>query len=213
MHHIRNLIGQGEHQKLDFKFEISDSRKIARTLVAFSNTDGGTMLIGVKDNGVVAGVRSEEEKYMVETAALMYSKPFVSYSIMEWEIDGKTILEVNIPKSEHTPHYAQEQDGRWLVYIRVNDQNLLANSVLLKVWTRRKQNKGVVLKFTEPERFLLNYLHDKGVITLSEFTRKAAISRARAENILVNYILLNIIDIIITEKGVFYREKEQVLNH
>ena len=67
--YIHTLIAEGEHQQQDFKFEISDARKIARTLSAFSNTDGGRLLIGVKDNGKIAGVRSEEEKYMIEAAA------------------------------------------------------------------------------------------------------------------------------------------------
>ncbi|MGB4134047.1 MAG: ATP-binding protein, partial [Tenuifilaceae bacterium] len=40
--HIANLILQGEHQQLDFKHSISDSKKIARSLAAFANTDGGT---------------------------------------------------------------------------------------------------------------------------------------------------------------------------
>ena len=62
--YIKNLIQSGEHQQLDFKFEISDSRKIAKTLVAFSNSDGGTLLIGVKDNGNISGVHSDEEFYM-----------------------------------------------------------------------------------------------------------------------------------------------------
>ena len=63
--YIHILIAEGEHQQQDFKFEISDARKIARTLSAFSNTDGGRLLIGVKDNGKIAGVRSDEEKYMI----------------------------------------------------------------------------------------------------------------------------------------------------
>jgi len=50
-HYIKNLIEEGEHQQLDFKYEISDSKKIARSLVAFANTDGGRLLVGVKDNG------------------------------------------------------------------------------------------------------------------------------------------------------------------
>ena len=62
-HPIEELIAQGEHQQLDFKFEVSDSKKIARTLSAFANTDGGRLLIGVKDNGAIAGVRSDEEYY------------------------------------------------------------------------------------------------------------------------------------------------------
>jgi len=56
--YIQKLIEEGEHQRLDFKFEITDARRLARTLVAFANTDGGRLLIGVKDNGAVAGVRS-----------------------------------------------------------------------------------------------------------------------------------------------------------
>ena len=63
---IYKLIAQGEHQQQDFKFCINDSRKIARSLVAFANTDGGRLLIGVKDNGKIIGVRSDEEYYMLQ---------------------------------------------------------------------------------------------------------------------------------------------------
>jgi predicted HTH transcriptional regulator len=49
--YIKNLIAEGEGQELDFKYHVSSASKIARTLVAFANTDGGRLLIGVKDNG------------------------------------------------------------------------------------------------------------------------------------------------------------------
>ena len=58
--YIRQLVSEGEHCHQDFKFEISDARKIARSLSAFANTEGGRLLIGVKDNGKIAGVRSDE---------------------------------------------------------------------------------------------------------------------------------------------------------
>lgn len=74
-HPIEELIAQGECQQLDFKFEVSDSKKIARTLSAFANTDGGRLLIGVKDNGSISGIRSEEEYYMIEAASEMYCRP------------------------------------------------------------------------------------------------------------------------------------------
>ena len=69
IHSLEELIEQGEHQQQDFKFEVSDSKKIARTLSAFANTDGGRLLIGVKDNGHISGVRSDEEYYMIEAAS------------------------------------------------------------------------------------------------------------------------------------------------
>ena len=64
--YIQRLISEGEHVHQDFKFEISDARKIAKSISAFANTEGGRLLVGVKDNGKIAGVRSEEEIYMIE---------------------------------------------------------------------------------------------------------------------------------------------------
>lgn len=203
-HHIQNLIAEGEHQQLDFKFEISDARRIARTLVAFSNTDGGRLLIGVKDNGVIAGMRSDEEFYMVEAAAKMYCDPPVDFNLKEWTINGKKVLEIIIKKSVQKPHYAAHKNGKWLVYIRVDDQNLLANRVLLKVWEKGKQPRGVFLKFTDIEKLLLDYLKTNQFITLSKFVRIAGISRTRAENILVKFILLRTIRIIFTSQNTLY---------
>ena len=97
-HPIEALIEQGEHQQLDFKFEVSDSKKIARTLSAFANTDGGRLLIGVKDNGAISGVRSEEEYYMIEAASKMYTHPEVPFTAKRWDVNGKTVLEVYISK-------------------------------------------------------------------------------------------------------------------
>jgi len=48
-HIITTLIEQGEGQQLDFKFEVSDAVKIARSLTAFANTVGGKLLIGVNN--------------------------------------------------------------------------------------------------------------------------------------------------------------------
>jgi predicted HTH transcriptional regulator len=204
-HHIRNLIEAGEGQTLDFKFEISDSKKIAKTFVAFANTDGGTLLIGVKDNGSIAGVRSEEEFYMIEAAAKMYCKPEVPFQTRRWSVDGKTILELNIPKSSHKPHFALTEDKKWMVYIRVNDQNLLANTILLKVWQRKKEEKPVYLEFTRNEKILLSFLEQNENITISKFCKIALIHRKEAENILVKLISLKVIKIEFTEKQVYYR--------
>jgi predicted HTH transcriptional regulator len=87
--YIHNLILEGEHQRLDFKFEISDAKKIARTFAAFANTSGGTLLIGVKDNGNITGIRSDEEEYMAESAAHIYCKPRVEYKIVTHKVNDK----------------------------------------------------------------------------------------------------------------------------
>lgn len=202
--HIKQLIAQGENQQLDFKFAVTDARKIARSLAAFANTDGGRLLIGVKDNGRIAGVRSEEEFYMLEAAANMYCDPPVHFETIEWNIEGKRILEIIIPKSDKRPHYAPQTPDKSMIYVRKEDQNLLANSVLLKVWSRKRRSGGTKLQYTDNEKTILEYLRKNQQITLPEFRKLASISRRKAETILVNLILLEVIEIHITDRGAFY---------
>jgi predicted HTH transcriptional regulator len=210
--YIKDLIAKGENQQLDFKFEISDSRKLARTLVAFANTDGGKLLVGVKDNGSIAGVRSEEEYYMVEAAARMYCKPPVNFVCNRWTVDGKTVLEVTVTRSYQIPHSASDSNGRNLVYIRVNDQNLLANNVLLQVWKNKEKEKPVALRYTESERILLEYLSEHPRISLNKFSKLARISRRNAEQILITLVSLDVISMQFTEKDVFYSRKGAALD-
>jgi len=97
--------------------------------------------------------------------------------------------------------------GKWKVYIRVNDQNLLANKILLKVWKQKKRKKGTYIHYTPKERLLLNYLSENEYITFSKFRKIAKISPYKAERILVNMIVVNLIDIVFTEEQTYYRLK------
>jgi len=205
--YIKKLIAEGEHQQLDFKFEISDSRKIAKTLVAFANTDGGTLLIGVKDNGNIAGVRSDEEYYMVEAAATMYCKPSVRFETRKWEVEGKSVLEVIVAKSDELPHLAEIEPKKWMAYIRVKDENILASSIHLKVWKKKKYKKGILLEFSEKEKLLLKYLEENQSISVSRFCKIGMISRISAENILANLISLRLINIVYSDQGFLYTGK------
>jgi predicted HTH transcriptional regulator len=201
--YIKRLIAEGEHQQLDFKFEISDSRKIARTIVAFANTDGGKLLIGVKDNGAITGIRSEEEYYMVEAAMSLYCKPQIHFKTKKWAIDGKTILEVTIPRSNKLS-YSKDENGKWLAYVRVNDENILANRIFLEVWKRKLKPRGTLIEYSKNENGLLSYLSKNEEISLQRFTRLFRLSRSEAENILINLLSLDVIKMRFTVKGALY---------
>jgi hypothetical protein len=203
--YLNRLIAEGEHQQLDFKFEISDARKIAKTLVAFANTDGGRLLVGVKDNGAIAGVRSEEEYFMLESAAKLYCRPPVDFKTKEWRIDKKAVLEVIIEKSLIRPHLSENHEGKWHAYIRVGDQNFPANRLLIRYWKNENTTRGVFLPFTDKERLLLQFLESNEKISVSKFTRLAGITRQKAENILLKFLLLKIIGFEFTGENVFYK--------
>jgi predicted HTH transcriptional regulator len=202
---IFKLIAQGEHQTQDFKYCINDSRKIAKSLVAFANTYGGRLLIGVKDNGKIIGVRSDEEYYMVEAAAKIYSNPKIDFTTQQWDVDGKIVLEVMIEPSPLKPHFAQDETGNWVAFIRKNDENILANNVLLKSWKLERSEKGLFFKYDESRKNLIDYLNQYQTITLSKFAKIALITRKQAENILAELLFIKCINARFDEIPVNYQ--------
>jgi predicted HTH transcriptional regulator len=202
--YLKKLISGGESQQLDFKYCISDSRKIARTLSAFANTEGGRLLIGVRDNGSIAGVRSDEEYYMIETAAGLFCKPEIPVIIRQHITDGKSVLEVEVLKGEKKPYLAKGEDGKWQAYFRHADQNLVANHVLLHLWRKNERKKGVLIRFGKPENALMEYLKVNESISFSGFKKLAGIPAYRAEKIIVNLLLCRVLKMNVSEKGYSY---------
>ncbi len=202
--YIKSLIAGGENQQLDFKYCVSDSRKIARTLSAFANSDGGKLLIGVRDNGSIAGIKSDEEIYMVDTAVHLFCRPEVNYTIKQHTSGGKTVLEIEVMKGDRRPYRAKDENGRWLSYFRQEDQNLLANKVLLQVWRKQEKPSGVMVKFDKAENLLMDHLGKYGSITLSKFRKLAKIPSHKAEAILANLIIFKVLVMKASEKGFSY---------
>ena len=46
-HYIQDLILEGEHEHQDFKYQITDARKIARSIAAFANNSGGHLRLSL----------------------------------------------------------------------------------------------------------------------------------------------------------------------
>jgi len=206
-HYIKNLIEQGENQQLDFKFEISGAKKIARTFSAFANTDGGKLLVGVKDNGVISGIRTDEEDYMIESAAHLFCKPAIQYQTRKWNIDGKWVLEVTIPQASKKPMYAKAEDGKWMAYIRVKDQNMLANAVMLNVWKSINRVRGVYIRYGIKEKKLLKVLKENEYLTSKEMVELSGVKKYIVERILVKMIVIGVVEIIFTGHDAQYKLK------
>ena len=186
---IHRLIAQGEHQQQDFKYEISDARKIARTLSAFANTDGGRLLIGVKDNGKIAGVRSDEEIYMVEAAASLYCVPPVRCRMSIHRVEGHNVVIAEVEVAEELPVRAQLEDGKLCAFMRIADENIVASPVQMALWREASDEEGVLLPFTSREQALLRMLAEaESPMTLNRFARLGRLPRHRAVRLLAQFV-------------------------
>lgn len=189
---------------LDYKQEISSAHKIAKTMVSFANHKGGTLLVGVRDNRSIAGIRTEDEKYMLDLAASFYCKPEIILEILEHDIGGKIVLECIVPEGEIKPYSSKGEDGKWWVYVRNKDKSLLASKVVVDVLRRQASSDGTLIEYGKNEEMLLKYLEENERITLNEFKKKVNISRWRASKILVNLISAGVIRNHTHEKTEFY---------
>jgi len=201
---IKKYLIDGEGESLDYKQEISSASKIAKTMVSFANLKGGVLLVGVRDNRSIAGIRSEDEKYMLELAASFYCKPEINLELEEHNIGGKIILECTVPEGEFKPYSAKGEDGKWWVHIRNKDKSLLASKIVVDVLKRQASNKGTLIKYGKNEEALLRYLEDNERITLQQFRKMVNISKWRASKIIVNLIIAGVIINHTYEKPEFY---------
>lgn len=201
---IKKYLIDGEGETLDYKQEISSASKIAKTMVSFANHKGGVLLVGVRDNRSIAGIRSEDEKYMLDLAASFYCKPEIELELEEHNIGGKVILECTVPEGELKPYSAKGEDGKWWVHIRNKDKSLLASKIVVDVLKRQSSNKGTLIKYGKNEEALLKYLEDNDRITLQQFRKMVNISKWRASKILVNLISAGVILNHTHEKTEFY---------
>ncbi|MDG0974677.1 MAG: ATP-binding protein [Crocinitomicaceae bacterium] len=209
---LQSYIHQGEHQTQDFKFRVDDAKKIARTISAFANTDGGRLLIGVKDNGKVVGIDPEEEFHIVQGAAELFCNPPVPIETMIWQDDHKLVLEVIVTASPLKPHKSKDDDGAWKTYVRRNDHTLIANKILLGVWNLRKKGAKKPQQFSEDEMKFLGLFKSNEKFTLSRLYRLSDLKKSKVDHLLKLFITWEILNMEITPEGTFYSARSTISN-
>ncbi len=139
---IFNIIKKGENEKMEFKSTLRTNlhtneidRKIEysvlKTIVAFMNSNGGTILIGVEDSGKIMGIEKDKfeskDNYSLHLTNVIKTKigkkffPLVNFRFNE--IEDKTILIIDCEKSK-SPVFIRSQENEEEFYIRVGPSSV-----------------------------------------------------------------------------------------
>ncbi|HLX11621.1 MAG TPA: RNA-binding domain-containing protein [Bacteroidota bacterium] len=216
-HDVNDLIAEGEGFNIEFKRRISSPEKIARTIISFANTKGGIILFGVDDDGSIVGVESEKsEVELIEMAGKEFIDPPILPKIEIVPFDGKDVIVCKILESETKPHYflgensradgGQYQNGEnTRVYIRVNDNTVMASREVVKVLKNESPNTPPLrLSIGDKERRLFSYLEAHERISARQFAELINVSDRRASRILVQLVRASVIRIHTHEKQDYY---------
>lgn len=185
---LLRLIHEGEHQQQDFKYKITDACKLAKSVSAFANTDGGRLLIGVRDDGNLSGVRSEEEIFMMRSAAEDYCRPAAAISFETFQAEGRSIVIATVLRSDKKPIRALGDDGRWRAYIRVEDENIVASPVHLRIWRDELSPRGQLVNIGDDEAQVMRALAEAPPLTLNQVVRRSKVPRHRIVVILARLV-------------------------
>jgi predicted HTH transcriptional regulator len=205
------LIEDGENLNVEFKQKFSEFEKIAKEMIAFANTNGGSIIFGINDYGKVFGVDSEKEiTELVKQTVENFCEPQVEYSTHFIEIKNNEIVVVEIPESKIKPHRIQDflpkiDLNNAQVYVRVRDKSIPASKEMIKLLqSRTNESKLKNYSIGKNEKVVFDYLTENDFITAKELSKIANLSSRRASRTLVNLVRANILAIHTKENGEVY---------
>ncbi|MBO6585084.1 MAG: ATP-binding protein [Gracilimonas sp.] len=192
---LKSLIQTGESSFLEFKHSVASPEKIAREIAAFANTKGGTILIGVEDNGEMIGVEGyHEEEFWLNQAASEECIPEVPISIELVNLGERDVLIVKVPEAEEKPVYVKGKNVRQ-VYVRLEDESVVASDEYIEVLKQNYSEEGFTFEYGEKEQQLFRFLNEYGDITVKRFSLLISVTTYRAAKILVNLVSAGILDL------------------
>ncbi len=149
---IINQIKQGENKRMELKEVLPSNEAIAKTLIAFSNTSGGRLIIGINDNLKVIGIDEAkvfdmEEKIASVITDLCY--PNILPEIYTLNISGSLLLVVEAFRGNLLPYYLKSKGKNDGTYIRIGSTNRKADELMILELDRQRRK----LSFDEEENF------------------------------------------------------------
>ncbi len=126
------LLEQPEGKTIEFKRDLSSPKPMMKALVAFANTAGGRLIIGVSDDRKVLGVEdplSQEERLCSMIADSI--APRLVPNIEMITIEDKTLLIAEVFLSSSRPHFVRSEGGETSVYVRLGSTNRQADRELI----------------------------------------------------------------------------------
>lgn len=208
---VLSFIEQGEGISVEFKQRFSSYEKIAKEMIAFANTRGGFILLGVDDDKSIYGIESEKSDLeLIKTTAEKYCEPPIDFKIDFFELKKKEILVVEIPESQNKPHRIQDYKSSLdlntaNVYVRVHDKSVLASKEMIKLLQTRTSGKALTNYVVgSNEKIVFNYLDENETITVKELSRIANISERRASRTLIKLVRADLLYIHVKDNGENY---------
>ncbi len=200
MQALKRLVQEGEHQRLEFKRKANHPEKIIREFVAFANSEGGTLLLGVEDDGGIFGTKEPEgDEYLLMETVRKYIYPDIQLKLSRVPVtSNRAVLVFEIEEGLNKPYFVLEE-GKKRAYVRVRDMCVQASREMTTLMRFEKRSNGVRFEFGEVERRLLQYVEVVTRTTVQDTQKQLRLPKRRASGLLVTLVRAGLLKIHPTE--------------
>ena len=133
---IRELIKHGESETVEFKEKIGKPEEFAETVVAFANTRGGIILLGVDDQARIVGVTDSNLEQTINNILRSHCEPPIKYRVEKRRLDEKDVFIIRVEEGKDKPYIVRNRGP----YVRANATDRLATRYELDEFYREKQS-------------------------------------------------------------------------
>lgn len=202
---LKQLVAQGEGLTLEFKRKAAYPDKIVREMIAFANTQGGILLVGIGDDLSIPGLKHPEDDAHVIRQSLQKCKPALPVTETFIPIGNqRAVIQYIIDASNRKPHYIQTGPDTRESFVRVADKSIKASREVREIAKRAQHKRDIRFHYGEHEHLLMQYLDTHTSITLKKFMEISGLKRFYASRKLVLLVLADVLRITPHEKGDVY---------
>lgn len=202
---LRRLVRQGEGTQLEFKRKAKFPDKIAREIVAFANSSGGILLLGVEDDGSIYGSKqADEDQFAIEDFINRYIVPKLVYKVRRIPINARReVIAFHIKSSYRKPHFIRFPDktSKKHAYTRVRDMSVKASREMVSILRHTKDKQGTPIRINENEKTILTHLENHPGLSLQDTQKLLGTSIQQASTKLILLTRAGILNIRASEKG------------
>lgn len=192
---LSELVKGGEGLNLEFKLRATYPDKIVREIIAFANTHGGKLLIGVDDDGRLAGVKyPEEESLVVMRGLIKHARPRIQVKYYYVRLTAKRwVVVFEVPESKRKPIKFMEGRNKLLYYIRFEDKSLQASKEAEGILKLQSAKATVSFTYGDIENKILKAIERKSPITLAELSLTSQIPEAKLSSHIIKLAATRVI--------------------
>ena len=137
---IRELIGEATDYDKKVALERKKPKSWCKSVSAFANTSGGSLVFGISnDNELIGLENAEEDAEVISEEIKNRLSPVPEFMLRFDKVDNKKFIILDVFKGMETPYY-YTADGTTEAYVRIGNESVKANSTELKRLVLRGRN-------------------------------------------------------------------------